>query len=158
MRVQVLTEDPARFLDLASCLLLDQDETVLGEVNLASASLKSPALALVRLAHITDRAAAEKLRGLFLAVPREQAIELPEGRWFICDLVGCAVYDQARGLLGVLSDVLQLSANDVYVVSSQGEKDLLIPVLEQVLLEVDLAGRRIDVRLPEGLYEIYRKV
>ncbi len=157
VRVQVLTDQPERFLTLTSCLLLDQSEKLQKKIELTGSSLKSPGLAIVSLADLTDRQAAEKLRGCWLAVERSAAISLPADHWFICDLVGCQVYDEKIGLLGQLSDVLQLSANDVYVVSSPGEKDLLVPVLKQVLRQVDLAGRRIDVALPEGLYEIYRQ-
>ena len=157
VRVQVLSDQPERFLELTSCLLLAQDESVLGEIDLESVSYLSPGMALLVLAGISDRQAAEKLRDHWLAVPRDQAIVLPQDRWFICDLLGCAVYDQDKGLLGRLTDVLQLHANDVYVVSQEGQNDLLVPILQHVLQKVDILERRIDLNLPDGLYEIYRK-
>jgi 16S rRNA processing protein RimM len=72
-------------------------------------------------------------------------------------LLGCEVYDEIHGSLGFLKDVIQNSAHDVYLVRKSGQADILIPVLKTVVKEVDIDNRRIEVVLPDGLFEIYRQ-
>ena len=97
----------------------------------------------------TSREEAEKLRGTYLCVDRAHAVKLPEGMYFISDLIGCAVSDSAGRPLGLLTDVLETGANDVYVI--EGEKKLLIPALKKLLLSVDtVAG---SIVLDEAVLE-----
>jgi 16S rRNA processing protein RimM len=156
VRVQSMTDDPGRFQELKVCLLLTADEKMLGNVTIQSVRLQNGGMVIVQFQGYPDRTAAESLRGCLLAVERSQAVRLPADRWFVCDLIGCAVFDDREGSLGTLSDILQHSAQDVYVVRQQGEPDLLFPALKQILRKVDIAGRRIDVHLPDGLFEVYR--
>ncbi len=156
VRVQSLTTDPNRFNALKDCFLVSADEKQRQAVSVQSVRL-SPDRILVKLSHIDDRTAAERLRGCFIAVNRRQAVALPPDSWFICDLIGCGVYDLKRGYLGILSDVLQPSAQDIYIVRLDGAPDLLIPALKSILVQVDVAAKHIDVNLPEGLYEVYRE-
>ncbi|MEA4888282.1 MAG: ribosome maturation factor RimM [Clostridiaceae bacterium] len=156
VRVQSLTTDPNRFNELKDCFLVSADEKQRQAVSIESVRL-TPDRILIKLAHIDDRTAAERLRGCFIAVNRRQAVALPPDSWFICDLIGCGVYDMKRGYLGVLSDVLQPSAQDIYVVRLDGVPDLLFPALKSILIRVDIAEKRIDINLPEGLYEVYRE-
>jgi 16S rRNA processing protein RimM len=76
-----------------------------------------------------------------------------ENTFRTADLAGCEVVTEAGEVLGVFKDVIGSKANDVWVV--EGRKEYLIPALKDVVLKVDLAARRILVRLPAGLREIY---
>lgn len=156
MRVQALTDDPNRFHDLKACLLLAADEKMLGHVTIQAVRPQNNGMVIVQFREHPDRTAAEALRGCLLAVERSQAVRLPADRWFVCDLIGCAVHDDREGCLGTLSDILQHTAQDVYVVRQSGAPDLLFPALKQILRKVDIAGRRIDIHLPDGLFEVYR--
>jgi len=89
-------------------------------------------------------------------VARETAFECPEGSGFVCDLIGVAVFDEQKGALGTLKDVMQQTAQDVYVVASPGQPDLLFPAAGGFIRKVDLVARRMDVSLPDGLVEVYR--
>ncbi len=157
MRVQSLTDDPDRFLALADCRLLAPDETELGCVAVSFARPQKGSQVIMQFKGYADRLAAETLRGCLLAVDRAHAVRLPADRWFVCDLIGCEVYDDQRGCLGTLREILQHTAQDVYVVSQEGQPDLLFPALKLILRQVDITGRRIDVHLPDGLFEIYRE-
>lgn len=156
LKILPLTDDPRRFLQLKDCLIVTVDEKERVPA-LAAGARFSNELVLLRLQGISDRTAAEALKGRLVSVTREHAAPLPPDTWFICDLLGCDVYDEAHGLLGRLSDVLPTAAHDVYTVHLPGQKDLLFPALKSILKQVDLAGKRIDVELPAGLYEIYRE-
>jgi 16S rRNA processing protein RimM len=155
-KVLSLTSDPARFKGLEECLLVTADEKVTENVAVEYVKVSSE-LILIKLQGVDTREQAEKLNGRLLAVKREQAVRLPADTWFVCDLVGCAVYGDREGYLGQLAEIIQNTAQDVYIVRQEGQNDLLFPALKSILLKVDIAQRRIDVRLPEGLYEVYRE-
>ena len=99
---------------------------------------------------VTDRDAAEALRGTLLYIDRAHAVALDEDTNFLADLYGLRGLDDSGRDLGVLKDVLQPGGNDVYVFKGPlGE--VLVPALRSVVLKVDLAagemrlnGRRLD--------------
>ena len=155
VKVLPYTDDPARFKMLNECLLVSEDEKNRTPAQAEGARFFQD-LILLKLRGIDDRTAAENLRGLLISVEREHAVPLEPDTWYICDLIGCQVYDQQHGLLGELKDVLQHGSSDIYLVTQPNQPDLLIPVLKSVLKKVDLDQRRVDVTLPEGLFEIYR--
>jgi 16S rRNA processing protein RimM len=105
---------------------------------------------LVQLASVRDRDAAEKLRGLSFLIPEEQAMPLGENENYAHDLVGMSVETAEGEELGTLAEILYTGANDVYVVSGPSG-ELLLPALLDVVLKVDLATRKMVVRVPEGL-------
>ncbi len=153
MRVFPLTEDPLRFHNLTRCLLVTEDEASRREVTLRTVRAQGKYF-LVTMEGVMTREDANQYTGYFLSVHRDQAIVLPPGRFFVFDLIGCEVCESGVRH-GRLRDVLQTGANDVYVVARSGRPDLLIPVTAQVVRQVDLDARQIEVVLPEGLLEIY---
>ncbi|HZJ82999.1 MAG TPA: ribosome maturation factor RimM [Clostridia bacterium] len=91
-----------------------------------------------------DMNAAEKLRGQYLWIPREEAKKLPEGSFFIADLIRCNVYTQEEEHLGSIKEVIHTGSNDVYVIKGvKGE--ILIPALKKVVLNVDIEAKRMTV-------------
>ena len=84
---------------------------------------------------------AEGLRNLYVCVDRAHAVKLPPGRYFVADMIGCRVEDSQGKPLGVLQEVLETGANDVYVI--QGDRQLLVPALKKLLTLVDVAHKRI---------------
>ncbi len=157
VRVLPLTDRLERFDSLAECFLTSPDEKQHHLVRIVR-TRPNPPFILVSLAGIESREAADQLRNWFLSVDREHAIELPADTWFVCDLIGITVTDEKLGELGRLSDVLQQTAQDVYVVSAPGQPDVLFPAAGGIVRRVSLAERRMEVRLPDGLLEVYRPV
>jgi 16S rRNA processing protein RimM len=117
---------------------------------------------------------AEKLRGLDVLIPFEQRVMLPAGQYFVEDLVGCSVFEvpgdggaavasspclmsEAPSLIGSVIDVQAIgeeqAGTPILVVDVRGE-ELLIPLAEDICRRVDVAGRRIEVVLPEGLRDL----
>ncbi|MFH1688077.1 MAG: ribosome maturation factor RimM [bacterium] len=81
-----------------------------------------------------------------LAVPRDQVVQLPEGRHYIFDLIGCQVFDNENGqLVGELVDVRQLPANDVYVIEAADGTRHLLAAVRQYVKDIDLDQRRISI-------------
>jgi 16S rRNA processing protein RimM len=106
---------------------------------------------LLKFQGINDSSAAERLRGSFIVVPREEVVPLPPGRFYIFDVIGLKVWTEEGVCLGELTDVFQTGANDVYSIKAPDGKELLIPALKEVVKLVDPPGGRMVVKLPEGL-------
>lgn len=155
LRVQLLSSDPDRLFQVKDAGLTSPDETERRSCRVKSVRHKG-SLFLVRLDGCTDRDAAEALRGWFLTVPREQAMPLAENEYFVSDLIGLTVVDRFRGVIGVVREILTGQAQDLYVVEMPGQADLYFPAVKSVLLAVDLTAGQIDIKLPDGLYELYR--
>ena len=111
---------------------------------------------LLRLEGVTDRDTAESLRGTWLFVPESEAADLEEDTYWIHDLIGLTVKDEAGTVLGELQDVLVTGANDVYLVKPApelGVRELLLPAVASVVLDVDIDEGVMTVSLPPGLIE-----
>ncbi len=93
----------------------------------------------------------ERFRGKSLYVSRKNAVKLQKDEYFIADIIGIRVYTEEGEDLGVLSDVIQTGANDVYTVKKEGERELLIPAIKDCIRKVDVEAGRMTVRLLPGL-------
>lgn len=139
--------------DLERAYLLSPDEQSARPVRLSAKTMKNGYIAT--LDGSNDRDEAESLKGYYIAMAREEAPQLPEGRFYTSDLVGCTVTDVERGQIGVFDDSISSPGADIFVIKRKGKKDLLVPILEDSLINVDLDKRLIEMKLPEGLWEIY---
>ncbi len=95
---------------------------------------------------------AETLRGKVIYIDRKD-ITLPEGRYFIDDLIGCTVFDDQDGLvLGEISDVSQTGANDVWHIK-KGETEYLVPVIDEVVVLVDVENSKVVIKKMKGIFD-----
>ena len=92
-------------------------------------------------------------KGMDLLVTRENAIPLEEGEHFIVDLVGCKVVTDDGEDFGELVDVLQTGANGVYVVKTNDGKEVLLPVIDECVLEKDVKNKVIKIHIMKGLLD-----
>jgi len=151
LKVQVLSQDPHRFGRLEQVYIgLEEDEP---EARVLERFRLHKGNALLKLAGCDDRDAAALLRGYLLQVPIQDAIPLEEGEYYEYQILDLEVWTVSGEHLGKVVEVLVTGANDVYVVQGAhpGHKEILIPALESVVLEIDLEGERMVVDLPEGL-------
>lgn len=93
----------------------------------------------------------EKYKGKDLLVSREEAIELKEDEYFICDLINSEVYTDEGNELGILTEVLTSAANDVFVVKTKDNKEILLPFIKQCIIDIDIGKKKIIVHLMDGL-------
>jgi 16S rRNA processing protein RimM len=105
---------------------------------------------LVSFKGITNRDQAKALIGAELFLPQSQLPELEEDTYYWFDLIGIDVYTKTEEFLGRIESIIETGSNDVYVVKKH-KKEVLIPALESVVLEIDLVHKRMQVDLPEGL-------
>ena len=95
---------------------------------------------------------AEQLRGKVIYIARKD-VTLPDDRYFISDLLGCEVKDADTGeILGVLADVSQTGANDVWHIKNNG-KEYLVPAIDEVLVSVKPEQSEIIIRPLKGIFD-----
>jgi 16S rRNA processing protein RimM len=148
MRVLPETDFPERLPMLGQAVLVADERS---EPVRIEAVRRAGDAVLVKVAGIDTPEAAAPWRGAALAVPRELAAPLPEGRHYVFDVLGLAVETEAGEALGTVDEILRTPAHDVYVV--RGRREVLIPAIASVVLRIDTAGRRMVIRPIPGLLE-----
>jgi 16S rRNA processing protein RimM len=117
--------------------------------------------------------AAEKLRGYDVLIPVADRVKLPSGKYFVSDLIGCSVFEnpvaesklsspacameEAPCLVGTVRDVFfpgEGTAGTPLLQVETAAGELLVPLAEDICRRIDVAARRIDVTLPEGLSDL----
>ncbi len=148
LRVQVRTSQPERFGWLEQVLVGDQHIPMVVE----NARFHQK-FVILKLAGCDDRNQAETLRNQLLQVREEDAIPLEEDEIFLYQLIGLQVRTVDGVVLGELVDVLETGANDVFVVRPEQGKELLLPDIPQVILEINPEAGHVLVQLPPGLLD-----
>ena len=105
---------------------------------------------IVKFKEIADINEAERYKGLVIRADREDLGELEEGVYYIADLIGLEVYDE-NGKVGIIADVFNTGANDIYDIKREGKKNLLLPVIDEAVKEIDMENKRVLVHIMEGL-------
>ena len=143
--VENRSDNPSRW-DVGSVLFLGDGRTV----TVAAARPHSGRL-LVSFAEVIDHAAAEDYRGQLLMVPESWLPALGPGEWWPSQLVGCRVVTNGGSELGRITDIIPNPANDLWVAVDDEGAETLIPALRDLLVDVDVGGKRIVVREVPGL-------
>ncbi len=146
LKVMPWCDDPEIFDELAY-VIIDGEEFDIEK------SRMQKNMVLLKLAGIDDINDAEKYRNKILTVPREELGDLPEGTYYICDLLGCCVTTDQGRELGKIRDIIKTGSNDVYVVEDEGGKQVLIPVINEVVLSVDIEEKKIVIKPLKGLID-----
>ncbi len=110
---------------------------------------------VLKLKGVDDPNRAARMRGSSVSVPEAELPPLPEGEYFHGLLEGMEVVDAASGSVGRVERVVETAGADLLVVMD-GDEETMIPLVDQIVEEVDREQRRIRVRLPEGLRELNR--
>jgi 16S rRNA processing protein RimM len=148
-----LGSEPDRFHPgLAVSLLPSLDSDQIRRAELESCRPQQDLLVL-KFRGVETRTEAEALRGWWVCIPEAERPPLAEGEIYLSDLVGCEVVAMDGRRIGAITGWQDTGGP---VVLEAGE-DLLIPYVPQICREVDIAGRRIRVELPDGLEELNRK-
>ncbi len=94
---------------------------------------------------------AENFRNKLVQREIDENEELEEDTYYIKDLIGLEVYLEKGELFGKIKDVFQTGANDVYVIQTVDEKEVLIPAIKSVVKDVDIISNKMIIELMEGL-------
>ncbi len=150
VKIRPDTDDPGRFM-LLQGVYVSNEEKRLQSIAVSDVSVRGRFICL-RLGNDQDVDSAEKRRGISLYVDRGSAVPLGENENFITDMIGCEMIDEKGERLGILEDVYQPGANDVYAVKTKNGR-LLVPALRRVILSVDTV-RKVIVADSAALSEV----
>jgi len=162
---EILTDFPERLKNLRAAMLWDARPASPAEarpVKIRSCwiSQSRGCQAIFHFEGSESISDAEKLVGLDVQIPMAERVVLPEGSYFVTDLIGCEIFEKGGATIGRVQDV-QFAGEGVagapilVVDSARGE--LLIPLAQEICVRVDVEARRIEVVLPEGLLELNRE-
>ncbi len=178
---EILTDFPERLVSLREVYLWDGKSARRAVVRSCWLSPSRGGQAIFHFEGCDSISDAEKLRGLEVQVPLAKRVPLPASRYYISDLIGCAVWQlEAKGAqealctkdkqppassaplassaarLGVVRDVQLTGAAPLLTVETP-DGELLIPLAEEICPRIDVAAQRIEVVLPDGLLDLNRK-
>ena len=106
---------------------------------------------IIKFKNVNTVEEAETLRNSYIVVDREIFGDLPEGVYYIADLIGLDVFTESNEYLGKVDDIFSTGSNDVYVVKDELGKQKLLPGIDEVIKQIDLESGKIIVNLIEGL-------
>ena len=106
---------------------------------------------ILKLKGIDTPEQAESLRNCYIKINRKDGRKLPEGTYFIVDLIGLDVYTDEEKLLGTLEDIYNAGSSDIYVVRTSEGKQILLPAIKDVIKKVDIENKKVIVHIIEGL-------
>lgn len=147
LKINPWADDATVFEQLSTLYLKDTEQTLH-----IQAVRYHKNCAIVKAEGIDNINDAEPLKGQVVCADRDELGEPPEGAYYIADLLGLTVKTADR-VLGRLSDVFSTGSNDVYVVKPEQGRDILLPVIPEVVREVNLDGGYVLVELMEGLVD-----
>ena len=150
VKVFPMTDDVKRFKNLNEVILETEKERLTLEIEGVKFFRQFVILKFKNFDSINDM---EKYKRARLLVPRDKAVKLKKDEYFIADLTGCLVVDEEGKELGILKEVLETGANDVYVVGTPDGKELLFPAIRECIRKVDIQKQLIQVHVMPGLLD-----
>jgi 16S rRNA processing protein RimM len=146
------TDFPDRFSQLREVWLVSSQGTQRQRMTLEEAWEHKGRIVL-KFAGVDSISSAEPFAGFWVEIPADQAMPLPEGRYFDHDLIGCAVQDLKGNPVGIVSEVLHFAGNSQLVVKNLG-RELFIPAVESICVRISIGDKQITVDPPEGLLDL----
>jgi 16S rRNA processing protein RimM len=153
VRVTPLTDDPERFHRLAECVLWDASRNERETRRIVTARRHGEAVVL-GFEGCESAEAAAALAGRLVALPKAEALPPPAGRFYPWQLEGCRVTTEDGREVGRVSGIEHAPAQDLWIVKDAAGAERLIPAVAEIVIDVDVAARRVVIRPPEGLLEI----
>lgn len=153
VKVFPMTDDISRFKNMKN-LLLDGGKE--GYITLEVENVRPQKnLVILKFKGIDNINDIEKYKGQGLYVTKSDRVKLKKDEYFIADLIGLNVYtdEDADSVFGVISDVFETGANDVYEIKLAGGQTVLIPAIKECIKDVDVEGNRVVIHLMKGLIE-----
>ncbi len=150
VKVFPTTDDPRRFKKLRQAVLDTGKEKINVEIESARLFKQYVILKMKGFDRIED---VERLSKKSLYVTRSNAVPLAANEYFIADLIGIKVYLEDESYFGIIRDVMQTGANDVYVIDSEHYGEVLVPAIHQCILSVRIEEQRMTIHLLDGLVD-----
>lgn len=148
VKVFPTTDDAARFQSLKNVVLDTGREKLPLEIEGVKYFKQFVILKFKGIDNIND---VEKYRKMPLLVSREDAVALEEDEYFMADMLGMKVYTEEGSPFGVLKDIMETGANDVYVIDTTEHGEVLIPAIKDCILDVNIEEKKMTIHLMNGL-------
>ena len=149
--VEPLTSIPSRFSSMKR-VLVGVTEAQVQMLTIREVCVENKGIRLC-LADVNSRNDAEGLIGSFLFVREEDRVLPSPGSYYVDELIGLRVVDEAGSNIGTVREVMKLPAQDIYVVEQNGKR-IMIPAVREFVLRVDIQQGVMVVKLIEGLTEV----
>lgn len=150
VKVFPTTDDPRRFKRLKEVIMDTGKEHVTLQIEGVKFFKQFVILKFQGIDNIND---VEKYRSSSLYVTRKNAVRLSRDEYFIADLIGLKVIGEDGEPAGVLKDVMETGANDVYVIEMNDGRELLLPAIKQCILKVDIEEGWMQIHILDGLLD-----
>ena len=148
LKVVPFTDDIERFEELKSIYIVKNKQLIEYEIEQIKYHKN---MIILKLKNVEDMNTAEKLKGCYIQIHRKNARKLPEGTYFIADIIGSQVITDEGKILGIVDDIYNTGAKDIFVVKDEMGKQILLPYIEEVILNIDVEKQIVTVHLLEGL-------
>ncbi|SRR5699024_4256068 len=150
VKVFPTTDEKTRFQELKEVILDTGKEQMTLEIENVRYFKQMVILKFRGIDNIND---IERYKGRPLLVAREDAVPLDENEYYIADLIGMDVVTEDGSCFGRLSDVMETGANDVYIIQTEKQGEVLIPAIRECILDVDPEKRQMKIHLMKGLIQ-----
>ncbi|WP_172252771.1 ribosome maturation factor RimM [Saccharibacillus deserti] len=153
LRIFPFTDFPEiRFAQGKQLLLISPEDGAMLKVKIVG-SREQKNVYVVKLDGYDNINQVEKYKGWDVKVPKDEAVEAEENAYYFHEIMGCKVLNETGEELGLITDILTPGANDVWVVKTKGGKELLIPFIEDIVKDVNIAEKTIRIEVMEGLLD-----
>jgi len=150
VKVEPITEDPRRYADLDTVYIGTEDQPE-EKVEIARVQFQNQ-IVILTLKGVETRDQADVLRNLFIYIPVEQALALPDGSIYIFDLIGLHVYTNKNDYVGIVTNYEEYPANNVFVVEHE-DREFLIPDVPDIVEDVNLETGKVLINPIDGLLD-----
>lgn len=150
VKVYPTTDDVRRFKRLKEVILDTGKEQITLEIEAVKFFKQMVILKFKGIDNIND---VEKYKQKSLYVTRKNAVRLSRDEYFIADLMGLKVIDESEEEIGILREVMETGANDVYIIDMKDGRELLLPAIKQCVLQVDVENGFVKVHVLDGLLD-----
>jgi len=150
IKAEIITSFPGHFTKLKQLYINEGDRWTAWSVESVRLTGR---FVYIKFAHLHSRDEAEKLRNRELYIEQADLLPLDEDAYYIHELIGLNVENEAGRILGSIVDVESYPANDVYVMRSESGKEELIPAVKDVVLSINLDAGKMIIREIEGLFD-----
>ncbi|MBI4672214.1 MAG: ribosome maturation factor RimM [Chloroflexi bacterium] len=149
VKIKILTDYPNRLIKHKTLYLGPQARAY----QVERARLHS-GYALLKFVGLDTDTSVAKLRGELIQIPMEEAAKLKRGQYYHHEIIGLNVVTPADESLGVVAEILETGANDVYLVRTPQGKEILLPAIQSVVKKIDLDAKTMTVELLPGLVDL----
>jgi 16S rRNA processing protein RimM len=148
----LLTDFPERFETLERIVALSPDG-VRQVLKIEDYWFQNDRIVLKFVDHETVEAARE-LVGYEFCVPESDRVLLPDDEYYDFELESCAVHDVDGKKVGTVRSILKTGGTEIMVIETSDYKEVLVPLAESIVVQIDIAGKKIVIDPPEGLLEL----